>query len=580
MKLVLATAFYVITMICPSLITAQQYGNICTPGDIIYLSGVHYKAIRVDSLFVLGGNDTLFVTYPTIREVGSTCLDTAGGSVSGRKIISRGDGLFLFFNHHNDTILINTQAGLNNFWTLIKLAGQNYLEGKITALLYDSVLGIMDSVKVISLQAKDSNGENISHPFNGKQFRLSRNYGFSRLFDLNSFPGDTMTYSIAGREAPELGVQVLTPRDIYNFDIGDEFHYTGYQLNNSQWVPQHHWKEIWNIQGIDSTGLPYTINYTIRKCKLLKTTDPFPGKVWYEYSENLETIIYQLFPSDPLFYAFPDEFLTFAGNAEAPLFYWEKSEYHQRQTIGKNLWGKTRHDSCWSGYTPITRYFEYSHGLGKTYETEKTTLFGYDQSEMKLVYYKKGNETDGTPVASGCEDWAPYLFTDKDTVWLLNSSGSSETLYIIANYTWEIHPSSPSWLLMTPTQGSGTGGVVFSTTSENQADTIRRFDITISTPLLDPAIVTIIQKTKPAAIGEMGVVTLTIYPNPTHGQVRINCNQTISKVELFDPLGILVKSLHIKDRSITLDLAGYDSGLWFFRIETGTGVFVRKIEID
>ena len=56
-----------VLLLFTSALTAQNYSNICSPGNIIYHSGDQYKEIRVDSVQPLGNNDTLFITFPTIR---------------------------------------------------------------------------------------------------------------------------------------------------------------------------------------------------------------------------------------------------------------------------------------------------------------------------------------------------------------------------------------------------------------------------------------------------------------------------------------------------------------------------------
>ncbi|MCX6249689.1 MAG: hypothetical protein NTX61_02955 [Bacteroidetes bacterium] len=49
-----------------------------------------------------------------------------------------------------------------------------HLEAKVTALQQETIQGQTDQVKVITLQAKQNNGQTISHIFNGKTIGLSQ----------------------------------------------------------------------------------------------------------------------------------------------------------------------------------------------------------------------------------------------------------------------------------------------------------------------------------------------------------------------------------------------------------------------
>ena len=125
---------------------------------------------------------------------------------------------------------------------------------------------------MITLQAKDLQGQNIPHPFNGKEIRLSKNYGLSGIYDLYMFPQDTLLYTLEGRMIPMFGVQELTAAEIYDYAVGDEFQYTGSSSVNQAHEPVYSWNEIWTIEGKDISGMPDSISYSIRQCKLLKTT--------------------------------------------------------------------------------------------------------------------------------------------------------------------------------------------------------------------------------------------------------------------------------------------------------------------
>jgi hypothetical protein len=75
-----------------------------------------------------------------------------------------------------------------------------------------------------------------------------------------------------------------------------------------------------------------------------------------------------------------------------------------------------------------------------------------------------------------------------------------------------------------------------------------------------------------------GTNELSLYPNPTDGQLTIdNGELTIENVEIFDVLGRLC---HVETRhatSLQLDISHLPSGIYFVKIKTETGIITKKI---
>jgi hypothetical protein len=133
---------------------SQNYKQICSPGlTFFHTPGYTLKAFRMDSLQPRGNGDTIFFSYRSIRDSSqslNTCHDTNHGSILGFKVLKYHDGRFVFFNKKNDTITINSQAPLNGSWRFSSLPA-GWIKATIVLLTSDTVLGVTDSVKVISL---------------------------------------------------------------------------------------------------------------------------------------------------------------------------------------------------------------------------------------------------------------------------------------------------------------------------------------------------------------------------------------------------------------------------------------------
>jgi hypothetical protein len=564
---------------------AQTYRNLCSPGNILYQAGTQFKQVQVDTVQPLGNDDTLFITFPTIRDIGTSCLDTAGGSVLGRNIVSLHDGTYLFFNFNRDTIRILTQAALNDTWKMFSYGGQDYIEATVSAIEKDTFATVIDSVKVITLQAKDSAGQNIPGTFNGKEIRLSKNYGLSGIYDLYMFPQDTLLYTLAGRTIPMFGVQELTSDEIYDYAVGDEFQYTGSSSVNQANEPVYTWKELWTIEGKDITGLPDSISYSIRKCKLLKTTQDLFTPDKFNYTETLLTISYKLsqMQTECVYASFPDEFCPtyFESGAMASAYYLQSGDYNGRITKGD----RTRYDKnndCWEywGY-PGSEFTEYTAGLGITHKYRGSNEYGDQNYEQKLEYYKKGTETYGTPVVTNCEEMVPYLSIAEDTIILSNIQGDCKTLAVTANYTWVLNWSylSGTWLSIDPTGGTGNGEITFCTLENNEDAAQRICWCTIQVPPALEIPFVVIQKGKPSAVEGSAAVSLKIFPNPTTGMMRINSAENITRVEIVGPSGITIKTIDCNSCEVTADLSGNPPGLYILRITSESGTVSRKVNL-
>jgi len=393
-----------LVVVLPVLLHGQDFQNICSPLITFYKSPASaLKAFRRDSVALSGINDSTFYSYRTIRtRTGMVCKDTVGGSVMGRKVFKSHDGWFWFFNCIQDTIFLNSQGVIGDSWRIFNLPNGSYLQAQITAVEMDTVLGNPDQVKIITIQAKNSLGNNIPHLFNQKQIRLSKHYGISKLFDLYLFPNDTVSYTLCGKTSLSLGVHDLIWKDIYNYEEGDIFHYQG---NVSSQYGGGGWSTIYRVLSKTVYGNNDSVEYTMEYCKHL--AQGYPPVVTNTF--DTITVKYNWALYD-LNYAFlkklPEEFVNSGAYADQ---YFEKiNNINGRHLKGRdiNKYSYEAATNCWSfygyGVIPIWTY-HYVEGLGQTYYSYYVIPeFLPTSSEEKLVYFKKGSETWGTPVSTSC----------------------------------------------------------------------------------------------------------------------------------------------------------------------------------
>ncbi|MEZ0129387.1 T9SS type A sorting domain-containing protein, partial [Flavobacterium sp. LBUM151] len=71
--------------------------------------------------------------------------------------------------------------------------------------------------------------------------------------------------------------------------------------------------------------------------------------------------------------------------------------------------------------------------------------------------------------------------------------------------------------------------------------------------------------------------SVALYPNPTKGNVTINCDNTIKKIELFDVQGRILQTKIENNNNAQLNISNKANGLYFIRITTENGVSVEKV---
>ena len=229
--------FSIIFLFILNISFSQNYLSI-KPDAISYYLGISDETvspIRIDSIKTDGIN-TEYYSFCMIRPIpNSNYYTLKGPSWIGKKMVDCGNGMNLFFNKENDTIYIKTAALLNESWRMYTFSNGNYVQATISTKAFETIIGLSDSVKTISLQVKNSSGTNISSLLNSITLKLSKNYGFLRITNFYEFPFDNISsdgfyptsseLEIIGLSNPQNGWQNITYADIYNMQAGDEIQY-------------------------------------------------------------------------------------------------------------------------------------------------------------------------------------------------------------------------------------------------------------------------------------------------------------------------------------------------------------------
>jgi len=391
-------------LLLPFALEGQNWQNICSPGTTYFIdSNDTLQAFRLDSTAISANSDTTYYSYPAIREnnAGSGCHDIHHGSVLGFKVILTHDGSYCLFNRNNDTVRIRTTAQTGQTWRFCDLAGGGYVMASIGNAVSEDVLGQPDSVKSISFQAKNAEGKNISHPLNDTPVKLSKHYGLVTSFDVYHLPDTIRLYELAGKSTPPIGIQNYGEQEVYDFAIGDEFHY---QIFSNALQIRYYEKAILTVLDRIDYINNYYVDYLMKRCTRRDYVYP-PG---FLSEIDTTTIRHYFYPNDPEeIISMPNEYKphSYGYSPAAAKFSQARGAFNDRfvKFIRPGQYIFDSVSNCYyeewePGY--ITKS-EYVPGLGRTYYYEYMS-YGYQSFEKDLVYFSKGSETWGTPVSTNC----------------------------------------------------------------------------------------------------------------------------------------------------------------------------------
>lgn len=380
--------------------------------------------VHIDSVRVHQGWNYHY-GYHQIRQISETnnypsgyeyCYDANGPSRMGVAMSALGGENF-FFNSSGQGIRFSTLRQPGQPWICCGISDTSLLFATVTAVGLEQVLGVADSVKYISFQAKSNSGVLLTHPMNTQIFKLSKHFGMITLFDFYSFPqylpffpDNSPVHFLAGISSlgNTNGEQNLSSKEIFSFSPGDEFH-TYYVAEKG---PHFGGTQTKTINRVLSSSWNSTFDTVIYQVSRL--VDYWSG--WYDLPHYyyLDTILssYSFFSkfSSGLDY-FPEQ-TVFSFDTTGELktvnsfIQYRGNDYNARRVkqqgnslsplsfCSDTLVGS--HQDYWGNTSSEYKYID---GCGGPYYHFGSSDFYHDYYEtfLNLVYLKKGSETWGTP---------------------------------------------------------------------------------------------------------------------------------------------------------------------------------------
>lgn len=362
------------------------------------LSG--YLGMDIDSSKTIGAH-IIHYHFNTLRRLPESLADCGSSYFykkvpiwTGSKTIIKNNGENIFLTNNGDSIRIKTNANINDTWHFFDFINGDYFEAEVTGLSMGTVLTVLDNIKVITLTLKDNTGNPVTHDFNGKEILLSENYGLVKAYDFSRFPLDTSAFTLQGVSSPDLGIQNITAREIFDYNVGDEFHID----DASSYVPYNgrFTKERRIVLSKIISLNQDTLTYQIERILITHTYN------WQDDSHDSssvkDTVTEKVIVSKLSSLGFiPSKIKVPETDNFSTIYCLNNSSYNFNNRLVKSE-GFILHSSNDPCFEPVITsgmdtYEYFVEGLGAYYEGDNFP----NQYHRRLIYYKKGSETWGTP---------------------------------------------------------------------------------------------------------------------------------------------------------------------------------------
>lgn len=409
-----------IILILQSIATAQDWQCVHDSSTALFKDEFNtIRVVKISSSAEINGYRH-FYPDPVFRDVSVSpssgqliyCADTNGVSWLG-SFTSAGIAGNFFTNISGDAIRFRTDAQPGEPWICCRISDTTRLWAKITGCEIDTVLGIPDSVRSISFQATLLSGDSVIHPLNSQTFRVSKHFGMITFCDFYYFPECNLDYSLAGYQEQELnlGEHNLTNHEVFDFSVGDEFHtYEGGEFSQPVFYPSK--RTVSRVLGLTWNAQHDTVTYLMSMYQ-----DHWYGMMSYEhhYSKLTYSVSYPYQDLSCKSLDFnPGQSLVCPGQGSSVQSVNTYVQYRSPDGKYGNRRIKKRENEYGSGsycsdslFQKIMSNFQpcfldtfYVEGCGGLYWNQECyDYIDHTSSHFykDLVYYRKGNETWGTP---------------------------------------------------------------------------------------------------------------------------------------------------------------------------------------
>lgn len=329
------------------------------------------------------------------------CNKLTRPSFAGNYARINNEGNITVYNRNVESVFFNLSAMIDSTWTMYENRSQNTTIKAKTIAVTDSVIfDVVNEVKAIQIIFYDTLGkEKKQEKYNRFVFLHSNKFGFLRLYHLGSFPStcnnssyDTCAIFIfSGYQnmagTVKHGKTFFHLNELHDYEVGDEFHWES--EHNSQYLYR-------NIKTINTCLLKQEINdsliFTFKEREYSLINDrqgaiPKQSDIVVEREHQIKRPVFNAKPFNKIKYR-ENQQAVYSCNPMEELdeYYWNHHYYFYRNNDTDTCFGFLHSNDFSIGYL-------YRGIYGVT-----IPFYVLGSGYKKVVYYKKGSKTWGTPL--------------------------------------------------------------------------------------------------------------------------------------------------------------------------------------
>lgn len=179
-----------------------------------------------------------------------------------------------------------------------------------------------------------------------------------------------------------------------------------------------------------------------------------------------------------------------------------------------------------------------------------------------------------------CQRWLATPYEEKlrltlDSLVFNFSDTTTTELAIKSNCIWNIEVEDDSWFSVSPSSGKGNQTLTI-TASENEDTNERSNNFTLKSNGGTRLAIDVTQYSANYTSVNSNDLSVSVYPNPTSGLIRLSCKSKAS-FKLFNQFGKILLNELLDAPITTLDISDLNSGIYLMEVRNSTGIITKKI---
>ena len=275
-----------------------------------------------------------------------------------------------------------------------------------------------------------------------------------------------------------------------------------------------------------------------------------------------------------------DTHYTATGLPQNMTFYWRvrsnngnaQSEWSEVRSFNTNgcqsVSDTLRHEMC-EGQS--YEFFGTAYSVGGTYSHSLTTAQGCDSTVvLVLTVWTRGLDGSVTDTACDSYTWNDLTFTQSGNypfyTTTVHGCDSMAVLHLTINNSVAtiVYDTTTAPIVWNGQQCDTSGTYVWNGTTVDGCDSTVTLYLVVNTTVI-------------TSVEGFG---MSVYPNPTHGQVTLVTDGVEGVAEVFDIKGHRMMMVDVVSEKQTIDVSALEQGFYFIRLTTSSSIATARIVVE